>query len=126
MKTKILLSIAMLIMLATTSCYQKRVVRVVIKDGKESYVPIEEDDNGFTDFGDGVYYYVIQGTSSPVHIRDEFGPAIANFIAYHKELKISSLTPNLQDGDLNGIVGYWIITEPKVSCPCDSIKQTKK
>jgi len=126
MKTKILLSITML-MLIIISCTQEKTKVITSKeDGKKYMVTIECDSAITDDFGNGVYYYAIQGSKSPWSIHNEFGPVISNFIASHKELKISALSPNLNDGDGNDVVGYWIITEPKLPCPCDSVKQLKK
>ncbi|EKD25348.1 MAG: hypothetical protein ACD_80C00080G0001 [uncultured bacterium (gcode 4)] len=81
------------------------------------------------DFGNGVWYYKIKGCETQLSITSqdvfkEFGPAISNFIASHKELKISSLAPNVKGGQqTNDIVGYWIITEPRNLCPCDTVKK---
>lgn len=108
MKTKILLSIAMLIMIINAcSDGQKKII--VGQDGK-TYVVLYS--TPFKNFGNGIYYY-----SSSTSCND-FGPALATFVGLNKSLKIVSISLLVEEGNSRG---YWIITEPKILCPCDSV-----
>jgi hypothetical protein len=121
MKTKILLSIMMLVLIIT-ACSNEQQKIVITKDGK-AYSTYETDLLTFQEFGNGIYYYDLKNWTDEDDIRDEFGPVLVNFIATHKTLKIVSISPIVDDKNTKG---YWIITEPKITCSCNSIKTLPK
>ena len=123
MKTKLFLSITMIALIFNSCSYQQKKT-VLGQDGK-AYVVIDEKPDPIKKFGNGIYYYQFTDHES-YYICKEFGPALAEFITKHPEEKIVIISPLLEKGDQNDVAGYWIITEPRVACPCDTTKKIKK
>ena len=124
MKTKILLSITMLALIFN-SCSDKEQTKTITGQDGKSYTVINENISPFYDFGNGVYYFDLRATDTNPEVVNTFGKAISEFIKLHKDVRISTIASHTAGSSTNHMCGYWIITEPKVTCPCDSVKQTK-
>ena len=107
MKKIVVLCVAVM-MITIAGCVQS-----VEQEGNKKPTIIE---NTITDFGNGVYYFD--------YVTSEFGNQLSQIIVDHQKLKVVTITPNDRGGH-GYTTGYFVITEPRIPCPCDTIS-TKK